>query len=503
MRLLPLLLVLLPAPTLAQPAADSAAAFAAAADAFYAETLAAVGAVPGVAVAVVRGDETVYARGFGMADREAGLEATPHTPFYIASATKPFTALAAALLHHRGEIDLDAPLTQYTPGIAFDNVDAGAVTLRDLLTHTHGLENSAIGLRTAFTGEHTPEDLWALLAATEPNESAPHGTFDYTNVGYNILSLVLDRVTERPWQDLLDDLVFQPAGMDRTTAYASEAAAWGRAAPYLPFGLDGTGGPVRIYLEKDDTTMQAAGGMYATADDLARWVRLQLNGGRLDGEQVFPEAVIAATHRSHAEVDASFGPFSRGGYGLGWYVGDYNGDVFMHHFGGFGGFHAHVSFMPEHDLGVVVLANEAMVGGRLVPTLATFAYEWWLGRPNVAERYAAQREALRGGMERGRQSLAEDFAKRAERTWTLAAPMAAYAGTYRSPLHGTLVVTVEDGAPHVQLGNLRADATPFTEPNTMRVTFLPPRGEVVAFELDAEGRPVAARYDDATFERVE
>ncbi|MDX1532316.1 MAG: serine hydrolase domain-containing protein, partial [Rhodothermales bacterium] len=166
MRLLPLLLVLLPAPTLAQPAADSAAAFAAAADAFYAETLAAVGAVPGVAVAVVRGDETVYARGFGMADREAGLEATPHTPFYIASATKPFTALAAALLHHRGEIDLDAPLTQYTPGIAFDNVDAGAVTLRDLLTHTHGLENSAIGLRTAFTGEHTPEDLWALLAAT-------------------------------------------------------------------------------------------------------------------------------------------------------------------------------------------------------------------------------------------------------------------------------------------------------------------------------------------------
>ena len=109
-----LMLLLVGAATATAQLADSVKAFTQAADRFIGETLDAVGVVPGLAMAVVRGDETVYLHGFGQADREAGLAATPATLFYIASSTKSFTALAAALLADQGKLDLDTPLTHYT-----------------------------------------------------------------------------------------------------------------------------------------------------------------------------------------------------------------------------------------------------------------------------------------------------------------------------------------------------------------------------------------------------
>ncbi|HLT46393.1 MAG TPA: serine hydrolase, partial [Rubricoccaceae bacterium] len=470
-------------------------------DAFVSETLEALGAVPGLAVAVVRGDEVVYLRGFGLADREAGAEVTPDTPFYIASATKPFTALAAVLLDRQGALDLDASLASLFPDVAFvPEVGADSVTVRHLLSHTHGLDNDPIVFRAAFSGEHTPETMRALLAETAPNEDAPPGTFRYTNVGYNILSLRLDALAGGPWQDLLDALLFEPLGMDHTTAYASEAARWSPAAPYHPFGEDG---PERIYLQKTDATMQAAGGMYASARDLARWLLVHLNGGRLDGRQVLPAAALAEAHRPVAEVDDRYGPFERRGYGLGWYTGPYDGEPVLHHFGGFAGAHAHLSFMPERGLGVVVLANESIVAGRLVPMIAAFAYDWWRGEPDVVALYTAQRDALVAGFRQARDGALEEAAERARRKWTLSLPFEAYAGTYVSPLYGTLTVAVEGEAPVLRIGNLWAEATPFTEPETMRVTFVPPQGEVVAFELDAAGRPARARYHGVVFERFE
>jgi CubicO group peptidase (beta-lactamase class C family) len=488
------------APLAAQPA-DSTAAFAAAMDTFLSETLEQLGAVPGVSVAVVRGDEVVYRRGFGWADREAGIEATPDTPFYIASATKPFTALAAVLLDRQGALSLDASLQSLFPDVAFaPEVRADEVTVRHLLSHTHGLDNGPIGFRAAFSGEHTPETMRMLLAETAPNADAPLGHFQYTNVGYNVLSLHLDELDGGPWQGLLDALLFTPLGMDHTTAYASEAAAWMPAVPYHPFGADG---PERIYLVKTDATMQAAGGMYASARDLARWLLTHLNGGRLDGRQVIPADAVAEAHRPVAEVDDRYGPFARTGYGLGWYTGPYDGEPMLHHFGGFAGAHAHLSFMPERRLGVVVLANESIAGGRLVPMVATFAYDWWRGEPDVETLYAAQRDALVAGFRQAREGALAEAAERARRKWTLSLPFEAYAGTYFSPLYGTLTVAVEGEAPVLRLGNLRAEATPFTAPETMRVTFVPPQGEVVSFELDGAGRPARARYDDAVFERAE
>ncbi len=487
----------------AQPSGD-ADDFAAVMDAFIPQAMDALdGVVPGLSIAVVQGDRVVYVRGFGAANLEQEVPATHDTDFYIASSTKSFTALAAALLHLDGVIDLDAPITRYTADVEFDPaLDANHVTLRELLAHTHGFENKPIGARAAFTGEHTPEVMWDLLAETSPNADAPHGTFEYTNVGYNILSLILDRETGQPWQDLLDERIFSPLGMERTTAYASEVEqmGWPVALPYSAFGSDGSAEP--IYLSKRDNTMQAAGGMYTTAVDAARWLEVQLNEGRLDGQQVLPASVIRETHQVVAETNAAYGPFVRKGYGLGWYIGTYDEEPMLHHFGGFAGAHSHISFMPECDLGVAVFVNESGVGGRLAILLATLTYDWWRGVPDALAQAEETMNEMPGQLEQIRTRVAEGRASRSERTWTLSQPFEAYAGTYVSPRYGTLVVTVEDGAPVLRIGNLWAVATPFTRPETRRVEFIPGSGEVVGFELEG-GRVVRARYDDDFFERTE
>ena len=476
--------------------------FAESADIYISSALDAMGVVPGLAVAVVRTDSVIYLRGFGMADQEAGTPVTPETAFYVASVTKPFTALAAALLDARSEIDLDASLASSLPDVAFDPaVKADSVTLRAFLTHTSGLSNDAIVFRTAYSGEHTPSDIARVLTATEPNPEAPRGTFGYTNLGYNVLSFVLDRETGTPWQALLDSLVFTPAGMDRTTAYVSELdrEGWPVVAPYTAFG---EGDPEQVYLRKTDQTMHAAGGMYTTATDLARWLEVQINDGRLDGRQVFPAEVVRETHRRHAEANTEYGPFGRHGYGLGWYDGSYDGDRLIHHFGSFAGFFAHTSFMPEHNLGVAVVANEEGAGGRLATLVATYLYDRLLEKPDVEARYATQLDKLVGALRQHQQRVAAQRAERASWAWTLSAPPEAYAGTYVSPLYGTAVVTVEGGAPALTMGVLHAVSTPYTEPDTVRVELVPGQGEVVAFELNDQGEVTRLRYDGAVFERV-
>lgn len=483
--------------------ASQAAAFSADADRYIQETLAAFPMVPGIAMAVVRGEQIVYSKGFGLADVGARVAATGETDYYIASSTKSFTSLAVALLAAEGKLDLDRSLQSYLPDVVFDSaIEADSITLRDLLTHTAGISNEAIVFRTAISGEHTRADLLSALSATEVQSRAPRGEFRYTNLGYNIISLILDRETGMPWQDLLASTVFEPAGLDRTTAYASVPLreGWPLARPYWGTAV---GEMEQLYLEKQDNTMQAAGGMYSTANDLGRWVAIQLNGGRLAGQQIFPADVIRETHYPHAQTDTEFGPYERdGGYGLGWYIGGYDGNTLIHHFGGFAGWRSHVSFMPDDAIGVVVLANQAPVASPLTDLFATYAYDWWLDRDSLGQVYAAKRDEVAGGVAERIQRVDADVAQRAGREWTLTETLDAYVGTYRSELYGTLTITIEDGVLAASIGNLHAVSTPFTRPNTIRVELIPMSGQVIGFVVE-DGVVVGARGSGAEFEKVE
>jgi Beta-lactamase class C and other penicillin binding proteins len=209
--------------------------FIAAYDAQVRKTIATFPDLPGIAIVMIKDDSPIFLRAYGMADKEAGIKADTDTLFYIASSTKSYTALAAAMLDQEGTIKLSDPVTKYTSGIRFKNEIPQKIAIQDLLTHTSGLRNGALVNRLAFTGQIDQRDIdHAFAEGTTFNESS-FGKYNYTNLGYNIYGLALHYHLNKKWQDVLQERIFTPARLEHTTAYVSKARAkkYKIAAPYV------------------------------------------------------------------------------------------------------------------------------------------------------------------------------------------------------------------------------------------------------------------------------
>ncbi|WP_291839826.1 serine hydrolase [Brevundimonas sp.] len=480
--------------------AQDRAAFPAAMDAFARRALARTEAVPGMAVAVVDQNGAIYTGGVGVADVASGAPVDADTRFYIASATKSFTALAIAAMAGRGEVDLEAPLAAWSPDSGVPADIAGRITLTDLLSHRSGVENGPIAFRAAFSGDWTPALMWDLTAQTRPRDGGGYGTFAYTNSGYNLATVLMEHERGRDWRALVQGEVLTPLGMTDTTAFIDEARAEGHTVAAGHFGRL-SGQPERSYLQKTDATMQSAGGLVSTAHDMAIWLEAQVTDGTVGGGRVLPAGLIASTHASRVAQETTFGPYVRTGYGLGWQVGRYGDDVLIHHFGNFSGSRAHVSFMPERHLGVAVMVNEDAFAGELADLVANYAYDWFANLPDVDAVYDAKLAELVVRRDRRREGIAGNLAARAQRPRTLSLPNAAYVGDYVSPAYGTLSVSEDGDRLRLTIGVQSAVAENFTDPESLRVELTPYTGQGVTFRLGADGRPVSLDYDGDIYTR--
>jgi CubicO group peptidase (beta-lactamase class C family) len=374
------------------------------------------------------------------------------------------------------------------------------VTLRHLLNHTHGLTSGPIEDRLAFTGEYDTRTLWNLLPRMTVNRRAPLGTFNYSNLGYNVATLLIEHRLRRRWQDLLKEQVLSPLRLHQTLAEGVDRAR--RRAPFATpyFGL-GPEGPERIALVKKDRIMHSAGGMFSTAVDMARWLELQLAAEKGLARLALPAATVAASHRPVATLDQAFGPFARTGYGFGWYSGPYHGATQYHSFGGFPGARAHVSFMPAHDVGVSILTNDDGAGFMFVDVAAAFVYDWFAeGREVAAARANQAVEKLAGEASKRARAIAAERAARAARPWRLTLPVGAYAGRYCNPEYGTINVTIQGERMHVRMGLMEAVAEPFTESDSVRVELQPNSGSAVHFTKEG-GEVTGLRTFDTVFTR--
>lgn len=455
---------------------------------------------PGIAVVVVKDDQVVYFEGFGYADLEAKRKVTPRTVFYIASATKPFVGLSAALLNEDKKIDLDAPLSRYLPTLRLQPpLSPDAITLRDLFTHTHGLDPvGPVVFRTAFSGEFTPDLLISLLAKYKPAESGR--AFRYGNIGYNVASLAMDAALKESWKDVLQRKVLKPLRMTSTTAYLSKVDPKRLAMPYFM----GEKGYVRVPYVKRDANMHAAGGLVSTAGDLAKWLEVNINRGRVGGKQVFPAAVVEETRRKYAEQQRDFAGVKRHGYGLGWNLGTYDGDTLVHHHGGFSASYAHVSFMPERRIGVAVLAHEGTLGGRLAETIAQYVYDTLLAKPTARQKWTKMLTEAPHMVRQGLAEVASQNARRAARQRPLSHALEAYVGTYDSPEGGRMKWSVVNGRLEASISLLRSVAEVYdASSEALRVELVPGQGEVVRF-IFSENHNQAERleYFGMRFERI-
>lgn len=474
---------------------DRDAAFRADFDTFLEDAMKRLETVPGLSVAVSHAAGPVEARALGYADLTRKIPATPKTPFYIASSTKAMVGATFAVLEQRGLIDLDATLAELAPDIAFDSsFNPSKITLRHLLTHTHGLRNDALAWRLAYTGDPGHDASWRLLARTVADPETPLGTYRYSNVGFNIATLIVERRLGRRWQDLVKNELLSPSGMTDTFAEGVDTHAV--ALPYLGAGPRGW----EAGLPKTDATLQSAGGLFSTADDMALWLTMQLKAQA--GEKGPLLAAIRGSHRPSASLTDDFAGYTRTGYGLGWYSGTYDGASFFHAFGNFSGFRAHSSFMPDRDLAVAVMSNDEGVGFKLTDIVANFAYDWYGHGPAYAkQRGEAAVSALDTQEAVFPSKVAEQRAKLAARPWQLTLPKTAYAGRWCSDDCDDLTIEVSGDDMIVRMARLSAVATPYTASDSLRVELVPNSANVMTF-IVADNHVTRLRFNDSIFSEV-
>ncbi|HEX2080513.1 MAG TPA: serine hydrolase domain-containing protein [Longimicrobium sp.] len=298
--------------------------------------------IPGAAVAILRGDTLVFARGYGVADRERNLPVRPGTLFQLASTTKPFTAMAVLMLAEEGRVDLDAPAARYLPWLP---AKYDGVTPRQLLTHTGGVYPD---VRRANVDEMTVEEFRRRLEE-QPVSFAPGTRWQYANAGYTLLADIVERVSGEELGAFLRRRIFQPLGM-RTAGY--RVAATGDTLHAV--GYDRVEGR----LERAPHVFSGWGnsGMEASVLDLAAWAAA-LERQELLAPRSYQAMYAPARLASGAEARFEFGGAPQSGYGLGWFLSSYRGEPLITHGGAIAGFSSIVNRFPGRRLTIIVLSN--------------------------------------------------------------------------------------------------------------------------------------------------
>lgn len=439
------------------------------------------GVSPALGVAVVMDGKTILAKGYGWADATARIAADDRTLWYLASTSKSYTGFGVSLLAHQRVLDFDAPIASLLPGVRWpDGVDPARLTLAHFLSHTHHLNDNAVVQSAAFTGA-VPESEWPRLIRYASR--APNDDLVYSNFGYNVAAMVIDRLRPEGWRRYLDSAVYRPAGMRETYARLSGLDVRRIAKPHA---LSATGFTT-LEFEKTDATMNSAGGHVATLGDLARWTIVQMDGGAIDGRQVFPREAVERSHRLIARhtVEASkrFGPFDREGWAAGWDIGAYAGEPMVSRFGGYSSIRSHLSMLPRRRIGVVAQVNGPGASGA-TDIIAALAYDLEAGRPNARTSADQRLSDLVARLPAARERLAAADSVRRSRQRPLRHPLSDFAGSYGNEAMGTITFAVKDGVLRFQWGVLDGPSEVFdAEKDQLRI------------EVAGSGTPVAFRFD--------
>lgn len=433
--------------------------------------------VPGLAVTVVRGNDVIYTAAFGERDPQNHLPVTPDTIFYIASCTKSFVAMAMLSLVEEAKVDLDAPVKRYLPRFELSDPSlTQTLTIRDLLSHAKGINSQPIVFLDAFSGEITEDRFYEWIPA-----ATIHGSFRYTNLHYTLAGRVLEAVEGKSWKDVLTERILTPAGMSRTTPYASRM--YGDPNAGVPCVLRNNQ-PVPATVRKSDETMHAAGGLGASIADLSKWLILNLNGGRVGDRNVLPEKWIQEMQRIQSKMgkpEETLPGNMREGYGLGWTIGHYKQIPRIEHGGGYTGTSAHISFMPQQKIGVAVVAN---AGLPLPLVVAGDVYDRLLKLegadiiPEIAQR-------TKGRMKQQQEQVTH-YEQNPVTQEALSLPIADYAGNYTNPVWGTVVVERSDNRLSARVGTLPLMLSPEGE-NRFSVLVGEDQQELGRFETSTEG----------------
>jgi CubicO group peptidase (beta-lactamase class C family) len=291
------------------------------------------GAVPGASLLVIRDGKAIVRRAYGFADVQGGVRATPETNYRLASVTKQFTATAIHRLEAEGKLSLDDRVRKWLPSLP---AATDAITIRHLLTHTSGLVDYEDVMEPDTKEQLHDADVLRLLESQDRLEFAPGTSYRYSNSGYSLLALIVERASGVSFATYLREHVFAPLGMNATVAFEEGVSTVAHRA----FGHSLTDGTWQRTDQSSTSAVLGDGGVYSSIDDLARWDAALY-------DPFYAEAFIPRTKTDDPNIE----------YGFGWRISHHRGERMVWHSGETIGFRNVILRFPERRLTVILLTN--------------------------------------------------------------------------------------------------------------------------------------------------
>ncbi len=434
-----LLLTLLSEPAPGQVAAPHQAPELAGLDAYIEEAMKAWG-VPGLAIAVVRDGEVVFAEGYGERVLGGGEPVDEHTLFAIASTTKAMTVAALGMLVDEGLMDWDDRVIDHLPTLRLeDPYVTRHIRIRDLLSHRTGISRSD---NVWIAGPFDRDEIMRRARFLDQVRGFREG-YGYNNIMYMVAGEVLEAAAGMPWADFIESRLLEPLGMERTTPRSGVVANRENVAG----SHTESDGEVIPVPHRNYDALGPAGSVFSSASDMGRWLRLQLGYGAFEGRRLLDSTTVAEMHAPQTvmrldSLDHRLFPSTHmQAYALAWRVQDYHGRKLVQHTGSVNSMRTQVGMIPEEGIGFVAFTN--LGSSELQTALMYRVFDALLGVPETdwsAEYLVLERRSIQRARERQEELEAERVVGTVP-----SLPLEAYAGTYADSLYGEMEVSLEDG----------------------------------------------------------
>ncbi len=465
--------------------------------------------VPGLAVAVVQGDQIIYAKGFGTREKGKDQKVDADTIFAIGSTSKAFTGLAIGLLVEDGKLNWDDKVKKHLPDFQMkDPVATEDLMIRDLVSNRTGISGTSEILW--YGTDITRDELVKKLQYVDAEYSI-RSHYAYRNVMFVVAGQVIEAVTGESLDNFLKKRIISPLGMNRTATTLKDLPRFHNiASPHLE--MQGKIAPIP-YRNMD--TPLAAGGLFSSVNDMAQWLKLQMETFQTTGDPIVASETLKETHTPHINLDVSHPNFRMfmgapqpqlGAYAMGWLVGDRTGKKMVVHNGAIDGMQAFVGLVPSEKVGVVVLTNFEghEVHGAILQTI--------LGRllKEPYYDYFKQAHQMTDAAKAAKKKEADDFYKKQVRGTHPSLDLASYAGAYHNDSFGNIQVSFNGSALEVVFSRELVGTLQHFNYDVFQVNFNSPiiqtrwdRPSTLSFDVKDGAPPSVVLWDDTLrFERV-
>jgi CubicO group peptidase (beta-lactamase class C family)/dienelactone hydrolase len=450
--------------------------------------------VPGLAIAVVKNDSLVFAKGYGVLEAGKSAKVTEHTRFAIGSTTKAMTSAALAMLVDEGKLRWDDKVIDLIPDFRlYDPYVTREITVRDLLSHRSGLGGTDL-FWVLPDNQYTQTEMIRRLRYVHPSSSF-RSQWDYQNVVYAIGGYIVERVSGMPWATFVQKRLFDPIGMTESIALVSQLSG----KPNVATPHSEANDTVRVVPIRSTDAIAPAGSVWSSVSDMSKWMRFVLDSGRVGDKRLI--AAKTFTEMVTPQIRADMGTYPTltllhpnfFSYGLGWFIQDYHGHTAWMHTGSIDGMSALIGLLPSERVGVYVLEN--LDHAELRHALMYKVFDLYTGAPD--RNWSADVKSL----------LAPAHGAQ---TATQPAPAShpglsldKYAGSYIDSTYGLFEVTNTNAVLHARFEKADFGDLDHVDYDTFRTRQTATQGPVpIVFVPDGRGNIGSVRTFGVTFTRT-